>query len=199
MKSTIARDAIAAGIAVLVTVGEARTQTFADEPISQADRGASARDQRLSAARLEGEVIMFKHKYEDNSAGGRISARESMIDAERGVELEFAGLVPEEYVDFRYKDSEISFRFFTYRDKSEELSDTVIATLGFGLKRIESPNKRGQISPERIREISRNIEEALRAWPASSGIMNYPPSYLKKRIPIRHVKFNMAGWEGSAQ
>jgi hypothetical protein len=71
MKSTIARDAIAVGIAALVTVGEVCAQTVADEPIShaQADRGASARDQRLSQARSDGEATMFKYKYQDNSTG----------------------------------------------------------------------------------------------------------------------------------
>jgi hypothetical protein len=196
MTSTVARDAIAVGIAALVTVGDACAQTVADEPISQADRGASARDPQ---ARSDGEATMFKYKYQDDSTGGLISIRESMVDEASGVELEPAGLAPPNIVKFQYKDKEISFQFSTYRDKSEELSDTVIVGLGYGLSRIRPESKRAEISVEKIREISHSIEEALQAWPASSGWLNYPSSYLNEKIPIRHVKFIMVGWEGGSQ
>jgi hypothetical protein len=79
------------------------------------------------------------------------------------------------------------------------LSDTVIVGLGYGLSRIRPESKRAEISVEKIGEISHSIEEALQAWPPSSGLLSYPPSYLNKKIPIRHVKFIMAGWEGGTQ
>lgn len=138
---------------------------------------------------------MFKYKFEDNSKDGRISISEWMIDEERGVELRFDGLAPGNTVFFRYTDGEISFRIATRRDKSQELSDTVVASLGFALKWAEPPSKRAEISAEKIREISQGLEEALRAWPASSRALSYPPPYFDKKITIRHVQFTMAGWE----
>jgi hypothetical protein len=139
---------------------------------------------------------MFKYKCEDNSADGRISITESMVDEESGVEVAPDGLAPEDTVFFRYKDGEVSFRFSTNRETSEELSDTVVVLLGFGLRRIKPPSVQAEISADKIHQIARNIEEALLAWPASSRVMNYPPSYLNKKIPYRHVKMMMAGWEG---
>jgi hypothetical protein len=101
-------------------------------------------------------------------------------------------------VYFRYADGELTFRIGTYRDTSQELSETVVVGLGFGLKRAEPASNRALISAERIRMISRNIDGALRAWPASSRALSYPPHYFGKQIPIRRVEFQMAGWEGVA-
>jgi hypothetical protein len=141
---------------------------------------------------------MFKYIYQDNTKDWRFSISEWMVDEEKGVELRFDGLAPEETVYFRYADGDLTFRIATYRDTSQGLSETVVVSLGFGLKRAEPASKRAIISAERIRMISRNIDEALRAWPASSRALGYPPPYSGKQIPIRRVEFQMAGWEGVA-
>ena len=138
---------------------------------------------------------MFRYKYEDNSKGGRISISEAMVDEVDGVEVRFDGFSPE-IIFFRYKDSDISFRLSTYREKSEWLSDTLVVTLGYDLSFAEQKSKEKEISPERIREISRRTEEALLAWPADSRVMNWPPQYMYKKMPFRNIKILMAGWEG---
>jgi hypothetical protein len=136
---------------------------------------------------------MSKYKHINDSKDG-----ERMIDDERGVELKFDGLAPGNTVYFQYKDDELTFRVATRRRKSQELSETAVVSLGFGLRHAEPALKRAVLSAERNAMISRNMDEALRAWPASSPALSYPPPYFGKHIPIKHVEFTMAGWEGRA-
>ena len=138
---------------------------------------------------------MFRHKYEENSKDGVTSVSEAMIDEEDGIELKFDGFSPRA-IFFRYHDRDISFRVSTYRDKSEELSDTLTVSLGFGLSLAEQQSGEKEISLEKIDEISRRIEDALLSWPADSRVMNWPLQYRNKQIPFRRIKVMMAGWEG---
>jgi hypothetical protein len=86
---------------------------------------------------------------------------------------------------FRYTIGEFSFDFdaLRYNDRLEP-TDTWDVGLDLALKFLTQRTGK-PVTMEQMREIARNIDEALRAW---------PPTLRDKDVPIRRVRFAMTLW-----
>jgi hypothetical protein len=87
-------------------------------------------------------------------------------------------------VYFTYFDQDTSFKFFAeHCDEDGRATDTWQVYLGLALQQKSGLNERTRITPPKARDISANIEQALRAWPLRPG-----------EPPVRQVKFLMVQW-----
>jgi hypothetical protein len=103
---------------------------------------------------------------------------------EDGVKLRLEGIGRERQRYFVYSDKDVSLdvRASRYDADGQELTDTWEIDLGLGLQK-SAPD----MSLDKVREIARNIEDALWAWPPG-------PWEAEKRMPVTHMKISMYGW-----
>jgi hypothetical protein len=122
-----------------------------------------------------------KHYVEhDADTGGWIE--QDVLAREDGVSLRLIGILSERQVEFVYTDKDIAFEVTATRfDESGRIvGDTWEVLLGLALK--YAPK---EVSVEKSREIARNLDAALRAW---------PPFPDEGHVPIRNVLFKRQFW-----
>src|SRR5262249_35220953 len=135
---------------------------------------------RLMIFKVETRNVLVKALPSDESG---IWVEKTSLVREDGVCLEKIGDGRDGECYFRYSDQDVSFELIAYDfDNDRRSTDTWVVSLGGALKQY-SPSEHGPVDLAKAREIARNIEEALKAWP------RYP-----SEPAIRQVKFLMKFW-----
>jgi hypothetical protein len=122
-----------------------------------------------------------KH-YIDYQAGEGEWIEQDALVRDDGVSLRLTGILSERQVEFVYADKDVSLEVSATRfdPTGRQVTDTWEVSLGVALK--YAPVK---IAPEKVAEITRNLEAALKAW---------PPFPDERAVQIKHVRFNKQFW-----
>jgi hypothetical protein len=127
------------------------------------------------------ELKTEKHFIEHDDGAGEWVEQEVLV-SDDGVSLRLSGILSERQVEFVYADKDLSLEVTATRfDPSGRIvTDTWDVALGVALKYAPVP-----IAPEKVRDIARNLEAALRAW---------PPFPDEQAVPLKYVRFKMQFW-----
>jgi hypothetical protein len=127
------------------------------------------------------ELKKEKH-YIDYHAGKGEWIEQDVLARKDGVSLRLTGILSERQVEFVYTDKDLSLEVTATRfdPAGRHVTDTWEVALGVALK--YAPVK---VAPEKVAEITRNLEAALKAW---------PPFPDEKAVPINHVRFKKQFW-----